>query len=79
MSDIDSMSDKEPISILTAPAKIHYVAIVIFAILFGLFYVFKHTEYFKYLKDILNQWGFTLLNNDDDVKSNEGILDEIST
>ena len=57
------MSDKEPISILTASIKTHFIAIVIFAVLFGLFYLFKSTDYFKSIKDKLNQWGIPFISD----------------
>jgi len=57
------MSDKEPISILTASIKTHFIAIVIFAVLFGLFYLFKSTDYFKSIKDTLNQWGIPFISD----------------
>lgn len=65
------MSDNEPISILTASAKTHYLAIVIFAVLFGLFYVFKYTDYFKSMKDTLNQWGIPFVSNTNDDKDTD--------
>jgi hypothetical protein len=70
------MSDKEPISILTASAKTHYVAIVIFAVLFGLFYVFKYTDYFKSIKDTINQWGIKIVSDPNNDKTNDTDDDE---
>lgn len=63
------MSDKEPVSILTASAKIHYIAIGVFAIVFGLFYVYAYTEYFKSMKDVISKWKayFSNTKKDDDV------------
>ena len=73
------MSDKEPISILTASIKTHFVAIVIFAVLLGLSYVFKYTDYFKSIKDILNNWGVPFLSDtNDDKKKDITSLDEDS-
>jgi hypothetical protein len=73
------MSDKEPISLLTASIKTHFVAIVIFTVLFGLFYVFKYTDYFKSIKDILNNWGVPFLSDtNDDKKKYITSLDEDS-
>jgi hypothetical protein len=73
------MSDNEPISILTASAKTHYVSILVFAVLLGLFYVFKYTDYFKSIKDTLNKWGIPFLsdtNKDTDIDDHDDDDDE---
>jgi hypothetical protein len=50
------MSSKEPISILTASAKTHFIAIGIFAILFVLFYILMYTDQFKDLRNKMEKW-----------------------
>jgi hypothetical protein len=67
------MSDKEPVSILTASAKIHYIAIGVFAILLGVFYVYAYTEYFKSIKDVISKWKtyFSNTKKDDDINQPE--------
>jgi hypothetical protein len=67
------MSDKEPVSILTASAKIHYIAIGVFVILLGLFYVYAYTEYFKSIKDVISKWKayFSNTKKDDDMNEPE--------
>lgn len=81
------MTDTEPVSILTASAKTHYVAILIFAVLFGLFYVFHYTNYFKSIKDVLQKWGLpfmsdtnedTTLDNDMDHTNSNDEMDELN-
>ena len=50
------MTDKAPVSILTASPKIHYMAVIIFAILFVIGYGFIRTDYFKSLNDYIGKW-----------------------
>jgi len=51
------MTDKAPVSILTASPKIHYIAVVIFAILFVIGYGFIRTDYFKSIQEYLEKWN----------------------
>jgi hypothetical protein len=50
------MSTKETVSILSAPAKTHYIAICIFVILFGFLYVFMYSDQFKGIRTKLAEW-----------------------
>jgi hypothetical protein len=68
---------KEHISILTASAQTHYIAIVIFAILFGLFYVFNYTDQFKDIRTKLGNWTTTHKTTTND--SEKAIDDESDT
>jgi preprotein translocase subunit SecY len=68
------MSSKEPISILNASAKTHYIAIGIFTILFGLFYVFMNTDQFKDIRTKMEKWRTSILG----YKKNDDIDDESS-
>lgn len=74
------MSDKEIISLFNVPAKTHYIAICIFVLLFGLFYVFSYTNYFKSTKDLMEKWKTNILGSKltdiVDVSDNDIIDDE---
>uniref|UniRef100_A0A6C0JWC5 Uncharacterized protein n=1 Tax=viral metagenome TaxID=1070528 RepID=A0A6C0JWC5_9ZZZZ len=50
------MSTKEDISILTASVQTHFVAIGIFILLFGLFYVFTYTDQLKDMRNKMEKW-----------------------
>jgi hypothetical protein len=66
------MSDKAPISILTAPVKTHYIAIGIFAVLFGLFYVFMYVDQFKDMRDKIYKWRTSIFGSKtNDIMDNE--------
>ena len=60
-----SNPESEPISILTVPANTHYIAIIIFAIVAILYYVFTYTSMFKSIKNL-----FTVSKSMDD-KTND--------
>ena len=78
------MSVKDhPISILTASVKIHYIAIGIFAILFGLFYVFAYTDKFKDIRNQMEKWRTSVLGSKTtgravDISDNENETDDES-
>jgi hypothetical protein len=72
-----------PISILTASAKIHYIAIGIFTILFGLFYVFAYTNQFKDIRNQMENWRTSVLGSKPtdeavDISDNENESDDES-
>ena len=50
------MSSKEPISILTASTKTHFIAIGIFTILFVVFYILMYTDQFKDMRNKMEKW-----------------------
>ena len=55
------MSMKDNISLLAVPAKTHYISIIMFTFLFGLYYIFSHTNYFKNIETKMKDWGNNIL------------------
>jgi hypothetical protein len=50
------MSPKEPISILNASVKTHFIAIGIFSILTVVFYIFMYVDRFKDIRNKIEKW-----------------------
>ena len=74
-----SEKDKAPVSILTASAKIHYIAIFIFAIFAGIFYVVMYADYFNPIKKVIQKWTmmFSEKNKPSDMDMDMVDIDEL--
>lgn len=70
------MSTKEPISILTASTKTHFIAIGIFAVLVCIFYVVAYTDQFKDIRNKVEKWIASIFDSKTSDKKDE-IDDEI--
>jgi archaellum component FlaF (FlaF/FlaG flagellin family) len=70
------MSAIEQISILTASAKIHYIAIGVFTILFGIFYAIAYIDQFKDVRNKIEKWRISIFGSKKNEISNEEVYEE---
>ena len=70
------MSAVEQISILTASAKMHYIAICVFAILFGIFYAIAYVDQFEDVRNKIEKWRISIFGSKKNDISNEEIYEE---
>jgi uncharacterized membrane protein YgaE (UPF0421/DUF939 family) len=67
------MSVAEHISILTASAKVQYIAIGIFTIAFGIFYAIAYIDQFKDIRNKIEQWRTSIFGSKKSDLANEPV------